>query len=96
MLSAKGLVFLGKISYSVYLYHAVILLSLLHCLWGKVPLSLIWLATGALTLGVATLSYAVIGLPSIRLGRAVRLEPRPSAARSPELLADAKQDSGIG
>lgn len=69
-------VFLGKISYSVYLYHVVILLSLLHCFYGKVSLGEIWFATAVLTLAVAILSYYAIELPSIRLGRKIRLEPR--------------------
>ena len=73
-LGSRPLVFLGKTSYSIYLYHAVILLSLVHLLYGKVPLGLLWLGTGLLTLGVATLSYHLIEVPSIRLGKAVRLE----------------------
>ncbi|HXA44026.1 MAG TPA: hypothetical protein VNZ25_00850, partial [Candidatus Angelobacter sp.] len=55
-------------------YHAVILLSLVHLFYGKVPLVLLWLGTVLLTLGVATLSYHLIEVPSIRLGKAVRLE----------------------
>jgi peptidoglycan/LPS O-acetylase OafA/YrhL len=78
-LGSKGLLFLGKISYSVYLYHAVILLSLVHCFWGRVPLGVLWLGTVALTLLVATLSYALIELPAIRLGKLAPLEPRLSA-----------------
>jgi peptidoglycan/LPS O-acetylase OafA/YrhL len=73
-LGSRPLVFLGKTSYSVYLYHAVILLSLVHLFYGKVPLVLLWLGTVLLTLGVATLSYHLIEVPSIRLGKAVRLE----------------------
>jgi peptidoglycan/LPS O-acetylase OafA/YrhL len=51
-LASKPLVFLGRISYSVYLYHAVILLSLVHLFYGKVPLGWLWAGTGLLTLGV--------------------------------------------
>jgi peptidoglycan/LPS O-acetylase OafA/YrhL len=86
-LETRPLVFLGKISYSVYLYHAVILLSLVHLFYGKVPLGLIWLATAALTLVVATLSYHLIEVPSIRLGKAVRLERKLPAAPPAGLMA---------
>jgi peptidoglycan/LPS O-acetylase OafA/YrhL len=79
-LGSRPLVFLGKTSYSVYLYHAVILLSLVHLFYGTVPLGLLWLGTGLLTLGVATLSYHLIEVPSIRLGKVVRIERElPSA-----------------
>jgi len=37
---------------SVYLYHVVILLSLLHSLYWKSPLGVIWLGTAVLTLAV--------------------------------------------
>ena len=95
-LEGKSLVFLGKISYSVYLYHAVILLSLVHCFFGRVPLALLWLGTGVLTAVVAALSYQIIELPSIRLGRAVRLEPKSPVTRRVKLLAGGKQDSVVG
>lgn len=84
-LETRPLVFLGNISYSVYLYHAVILLSLVHLFYGKVPLGALWLATGLLTLGVAALSYHLIEVPSIRLGKVVRLERKLPAAPPVEL-----------
>jgi peptidoglycan/LPS O-acetylase OafA/YrhL len=73
-LERRTLVFLGKISYSVYLYHAIILLSLVHTFFGKVPVGLLWIGTGLLTIGIAALAYKAIELPSIRLGRAIRFE----------------------
>ena len=75
-LEGKALVFLGKISYSVYLFHAVILLSLVHSFFGRVPMGLLWVGTGLLTVGIAALAYQVIELPAIRLGRAIRFEKR--------------------
>jgi len=71
-LERKPLVFLGKVSYSMYLYHAIILLSLVHTFFGKIPLGLLWIATGLLTLGVAALAYHVIEVPSIWLGKFFR------------------------
>jgi peptidoglycan/LPS O-acetylase OafA/YrhL len=79
-LERKPLVFLGKMSYSIYLYHAIILLSLVHSLFGQVPLGLLWIATGVLTLAIAALAYQLIEMPSIWLGRFFRLHrPLPSA-----------------
>jgi peptidoglycan/LPS O-acetylase OafA/YrhL len=89
-------VFLGKISYSIYLYHAVILLSLAHLFYPRVPMSLVWLGSGVLTIGVATLSYQVVELPSIRLGRRFGLARRLPTAPPVELAANGKQSSAIG
>ena len=73
-LQGRLVTFLGKISYSVYLFHATILLSLVHLFYGRVPILWIWLGTAVLTLAVATLSYRFIEVPAIRLGKRVRLE----------------------
>jgi len=89
-------VFLGKISYSLYLYHAVILLSLVHCFFGRVPLALLWLATVVLTVGVAALSYELVELPSIRLGKCVSLERKLPATPSIGLSASGKHNSVSG
>lgn len=85
-LQSRPLVFLGRISYSVYLYHAIILLSLVHLFYGKVPLGLLWAATAFLTICVATLSYHLVEVPGIQLGKVPRLErrlPMLPAANSP-------------
>lgn len=71
---------LGRISYSLYLIHAVVLLSLLHAAAGRVPVPLIWGATIAISLGLSDLSYRFVERPSIQLGR--RLTRRVSPARS--------------
>ncbi|HTA29154.1 MAG TPA: acyltransferase [Candidatus Cybelea sp.] len=89
-------VFLGKISYSMYLYHAVILLSLAHLFYPRVPLSLVWLGTGVLTIAAAALSYQVIELPSIRLGKCVGLERKLQGTPSVELSASREQGSAVG
>jgi len=72
-------VWLGRISYSLYLIHAVVLLSLLHALAGRVPVPLVWGATVAISLGLSDLSYRFIERPSIQLGR--RLTRHASPAR---------------
>ena len=65
----KPLHFLGKISYSFYLLHAVCLLALVHLLYGKVPYGVIILLTVAVSFGIATLGYYGLEMPSIRLGK---------------------------
>jgi peptidoglycan/LPS O-acetylase OafA/YrhL len=65
----KPLHFLGKISYSFYLLHAVCLLSLVHLFYGKMPYGLIIPLVVAISFGVATLGYYGLEIPSIRLGK---------------------------
>ena len=60
---------LGRISYSLYLVHAVVLLSFVHLLYGKVPLALIWTMTVVVSLALATLAYRYVELPGIALGK---------------------------
>jgi peptidoglycan/LPS O-acetylase OafA/YrhL len=95
-LQRKPFVFLGQISYSVYLFHAVILLSLVHSFFGRVPLGLLWIGTGLLTLGIATLAYHIIEVPAIRLGRAFRFERRFPTPQPIALSTDGKQTSHVG
>jgi peptidoglycan/LPS O-acetylase OafA/YrhL len=91
-LEGRTLVFLGKVSYSIYLFHAVILLSLVHTLFGTVPLVLLWILTALLTLGIAALAYQLIEVPSIRLGRWVRFEPKLAQPQPIALSAPAETD----
>jgi peptidoglycan/LPS O-acetylase OafA/YrhL len=67
-----GLSFLGRISYSVYLSHPVVLYMLL-----LTPLSgiqLIWV-TFAITIGFSTLTYKFIEAPPIRFGHSLKALP---------------------
>lgn len=77
--------FLGKISYSIYLTHASILFALVYLLYDKVPIWVIWCLTLVITLGVSTLSYYALELPSVRWGQALarRLSgPQPPKSAS--------------
>lgn len=70
-LRLKPVKFFGDISYSLYLYHAVVLLGLVHVLYGRLPIVMILaLAVGASVL-VSWLSYRFIEMPAIRAGRNV-------------------------
>jgi peptidoglycan/LPS O-acetylase OafA/YrhL len=70
---------LGRISYSLYLFHAIVLLAMLNLLFGRIPLWAIWALTLCAALLLATLSYRLLERPSITLGH--RLSARISAAR---------------
>jgi peptidoglycan/LPS O-acetylase OafA/YrhL len=70
---------LGRISYSLYLFHAIVLLAMLNLLFGRIPLWAIWALTLCAALLLATLSYRLLERPSIALGH--RLSSRISAAR---------------
>jgi peptidoglycan/LPS O-acetylase OafA/YrhL len=64
-------VYLGKISFSLYLYHGIIMLAALNIGYGRIPLPLLELIMFIVTLVISTLSYRFVELPSIRAGRAV-------------------------
>jgi peptidoglycan/LPS O-acetylase OafA/YrhL len=71
VLTSGVLTFLGKISYSLYLYHIVCLLGLMHLYYGKLPTALILCISAALSLLMAVASYYLVEAPSIKLGRYV-------------------------
>ncbi len=61
--------FLGRISYSIYLFHYVLLLGLAHALRGLVPFWWILCGTTGLLLPVSAEAYRWVELPSIAVGR---------------------------
>jgi peptidoglycan/LPS O-acetylase OafA/YrhL len=61
--------FLGKISYSLYLYHMIIVLSLIYAFEHRIPTAMIVLLALILSLLIASVSYFVVEQPAIRLGR---------------------------
>jgi peptidoglycan/LPS O-acetylase OafA/YrhL len=72
---------LGKISYSLYLVHLLVLLTLVHLFFGKMPLPYILLSTVLLSALLAELTHRAIEKPSMDLGRrlALRLTVKPKA-----------------
>lgn len=66
LLKARPLLFLGRISYSLYLYHFTVLLTLVHLLNGRWPLPIILLVAAALSVPVSALAYNLVEAPSIR------------------------------
>jgi peptidoglycan/LPS O-acetylase OafA/YrhL len=76
------LTFFGRISYSLYLYHAVLLLSFTHMLYGRMPIAVILFIAAVMTVPVSWLSYTYVELPAIRSGKllAARWENRKPAS----------------
>ncbi|WP_171056369.1 acyltransferase family protein [Paenibacillus sinopodophylli] len=68
-LGRKPLLFLGKISYSLYLYHMIVLLSLVHLLNGRLDTPFIVMIAFAASFAAGAMSYYWVELPSIRLGK---------------------------
>lgn len=80
LLTARPLVYTGKISYSIYLFHAILLFTWTNLLYGVVPLWAIMLLTFVTTFPLSALAYRYVEEPSISLGR--RAASRLSASKT--------------
>jgi len=69
LLALRPIYFLGRVSYSLYLIHAICLLSLTHLLYGRTELWVIWILGIGCTLLLSWLSYRYIEIPSINIGK---------------------------
>ncbi|MNP47094.1 hypothetical protein D3C76_1411330 [compost metagenome] len=67
----KPIVFLGNISYSLYLYHFIILFSLIYALNEVMPIWLIYIISIPIVIAVSYLSWLWIENNSIKLGRII-------------------------
>jgi len=79
MLERKPCLFVGRVSYSLYLSHLVVLLALVHLLHGWLPVWLIVICLPPLALAVAYVLYRFLELPAIALGQ--RIERRIDSSR---------------
>jgi peptidoglycan/LPS O-acetylase OafA/YrhL len=61
--------YLGKISYSLYLSHILVLVSMFQLLHGAVPVLLICLLSLVTSIAISSLMYHFIELPSITLSK---------------------------
>ncbi|WEG11497.1 acyltransferase [Pullulanibacillus sp. KACC 23026] len=62
-------VFLGRISFSLYLYHFIVILLLVHLFYRSIPLTLILFASIFLSIGVAKLAWLFVEVPCINIGK---------------------------
>jgi len=79
-LERRVLVWLGRVSYSLYLVHIPILLMIVHLLGGVVPLPLLLALVPIVSLGAAELFSRTVEQPSLRL--AARVGARQALARA--------------
>lgn len=65
----KPIHWIGRASYSIYLFHAAILVGLSHLLFGTVPYAAIAMMTLVLTFGLSALSLHYVERASVQVGR---------------------------
>ena len=76
LLHVAPLKWLGKVSYSLYLFHLPIILASVHLFYEKIPIWTYLVPASLLSLVVAGLAYRFIEEPSINMGR-VLSTPEP-------------------
>lgn len=69
LVTLRPISFVGKISYSLYLYHLIVALSVSNYLSGKVSMVLVSGISLVLSFVVASIMYYLIERPSISLGK---------------------------
>jgi len=70
-LGSPPVYFLGKVSYSLFLFQFPVILTMIYAFYGKIPLGGILLLSLALLLLVAALSYRWIELPALKKGNEI-------------------------
>ncbi len=80
LLDSPPCAYLGRISYSLYLTHSIVLFGLTYLLHGRVPVLALCAAILVVSLAVAHLFYKLVDTPGIRLSRKVMAaHAQPSA-----------------
>lgn len=64
--------FLGKMSYTLYLYHAICLFALFNILYGLIPTWQIYVLVVICSIVVSSLAYYCVELPAIRLTKRIK------------------------
>lgn len=81
ILCLKPLQWLGHISYSLYLFHMLVLMAMVHLFHESLPLTTILACVIPLSLLAAGLSYLLIERPAMTLGYWLTRRPVAKAAR---------------
>ena len=79
-LNLKPILFLGKISYSLYLYHATLLFSFIYIFNDILPISTILCMTVISSLLISSVLYYLVEEPSINLGRKLTIKKESHTA----------------
>lgn len=80
-LESAAPIWLGRVSFSLYLVHMPILLSVVH-LWGdRIPLALLCVIAILASLVFAEIAYRLVEQPSIAIGRRMARRIAPSSDR---------------
>lgn len=74
------LIWLGKVSYSLYLIHPVVLLALVYGLKGVTPIWVPLLLTPPTAMLIASWFYRLVERPCMQAGRALTARPRGNVA----------------
>lgn len=82
-LNLKPIHYLGKISYSLYLYHTISLLFVVHLINNYDAKASILAASFVLSFILAVLSYHFVEIPSIKLGRRLSSTKKKDIPESP-------------
>jgi peptidoglycan/LPS O-acetylase OafA/YrhL len=61
--------YLGRISYSLYLFHPIVLLTMLHLFAGRMPLGWLLVLTFGLCFVVSDLAWRLVERPAVNLAR---------------------------
>jgi peptidoglycan/LPS O-acetylase OafA/YrhL len=78
VLTWRGPLWLGRVSYSLYLVHAVVFLALAHALAGAMPPGVLAALAVPASLVAAALFFRAVEAPSVRLARRIGLRGEPA------------------
>ncbi|MGE5458274.1 MAG: acyltransferase family protein [Methanococcaceae archaeon] len=84
-LNQKWLLYLGDISYSLYLYHAICLAAILYLLNGVLPISLLLTISLLASFLISTISYHYVEITSIKMGKYLSLNINKSVLSNPQV-----------
>jgi peptidoglycan/LPS O-acetylase OafA/YrhL len=79
-LDSRPFAWLGKVSYSLYLTHNIVLLAAVHLLFGRVGGSTLLLVVVVASLVVAAIAWRLVEAPAMRLAARVSASRRRSRA----------------